>query len=144
MQWINKKHKLISSQCAVGMSGGPAAAIQLYRETLMLLDACSAASALSLRWRAEGWAFHMFDLGQELKEREVLGPLKQWESRCLTAGNGHWFFIDILHNLEERTLPVAFSKYKVIKTLFSNSNTFRWLYGFILHLLGFWVLVIWL
>lgn len=25
-RWINKKHKLILSQCAVGMSGGPAAA----------------------------------------------------------------------------------------------------------------------
>lgn len=40
MQLINKKHKLIPSRCAVGMSGGAAAAaIQLYCETLMPLDA---------------------------------------------------------------------------------------------------------
>lgn len=68
MQWINKKHKLIPSQCAVGVSGGPAAVIQLYCETLMLLDACSAAWALSLRWR--GGAFHMFDLtGTSIRKR---------------------------------------------------------------------------
>lgn len=39
MQLINKKHKLIPSRCTVGMSGGAAAAIQLYCETLMPLDA---------------------------------------------------------------------------------------------------------
>lgn len=83
-RWINKKHKLILSQCAVGRQQPT----QLYCESLMPLDACSTAWALSQRWR-EGAGFHMFHLTgtrkKEEKKKQFVWPLrrKQPESwRC--------------------------------------------------------------
>lgn len=136
-RWINKKHKLIPSHCAVGVSGGPAAAIQLCCETLMPLDAWSGAWAFSLRCgcgceqRVFSTRIHIHQTNRSIwREKVIFLTFKKhqdtggWQMGILASylrgGGGcgqnssHCFFLNLKYSKLSSSIQMLLGDYMVL------------------------------